>query len=125
MSENFGIGRSRDRRSSSGSPPIHDGVKVGSEFLVVLLRAVAPSFDHSTGTVDSSVEHVTSEFAGHGSSVVGLGDEESVPNPFAEFETDSIEEMVRDPMYRRRGSSQSMLRERKGEKMNKGNEPSN
>lgn len=97
MSENFGIGRSGDRRSSSRGPPVHDGVKVGSEFFVILLRAVAPSFDHSTGTVNGSVEHVTSELAGHGSSVVGLRDEETVPDPFAEFESDSIEEMVGDP----------------------------
>lgn len=97
LSEYFGIGRSGDRRSSRGSSPVHDGVKTFSEALVALLRVAYPPFDESTRTVNRSVEHVSSELGGESCSVVGFGDEQAVPNPFAELETDSIEKVVRDP----------------------------
>jgi hypothetical protein len=98
LSEDFGIGRSRNGGSSGGSSPIHDGVKSFSESLVALLRVTDPTLDKSSGTVKSSVYHVSNELGGESGSVVGFGDEESVPDPLAELETDSIEQVVGDPV---------------------------
>ena len=98
LSENFGVGRGRNRRSSRRSPPVHDGVESLSEALVILLRSCDPSLDKSSRSVDSRVEHVTSEFGRKCCGVVRFRDEESVPDPFTEFKTDAVEKVVRDPV---------------------------
>lgn len=60
-------------------------------------HGLASAIDGSARSVDENIAHVSSEFEWDSTGILWFGDEEAVPDPFTELETDSIEDVVSDP----------------------------
>jgi hypothetical protein len=73
-------------------------VEVRAESLPLGRGVLADAANVEDGSLGDAPDEVASELDGEGAGGVGLRDEESVPNPLAELETDAVEEVVRDPV---------------------------
>lgn len=60
-------------------------------------RIVLDATNCASRTMNDGVTNVSNELHGQRSSSVRLGDEEAVPNPFTDLESNSVEKMVRNP----------------------------
>ncbi len=62
-----------------------------------LCSSVTRSLDEVSRTMHNDISKPLCEFDRHGTSILWFGNKESVPDPFSELETGSIQEVIGDP----------------------------
>lgn len=97
LGKDFGVGGIGDGGTSGRRAPVHNSVEVAAEVGVLRDGAIADAANRASRTVDDHVGKVADQLHRKGAGVVGLGDEETVPDGLAELESDAVEEVVGDP----------------------------
>ena len=63
----------------------------------LLCSSITRTLDKVSRTMNDDISKPFGEFNRHGTGILWFCNKESIPNPLSELETDSIEEVVRDP----------------------------